>query len=161
MLALLAPLKMKFDFCIARHCSWRFLRTAHNKPRPYGRDGRERMYPLKVAFISVLLPALLLSGCSASDYGRIMTKEDGTHEILAEGDSQAHADQNALTAAELFCKESGRSGRFVTIHREAAYQGPLADAQQHRTITGLLDVAGALLGAPYSRESSSSSSKTT
>ena len=114
---------------------------------------------VKHTFI-VLLSALLLSGCSASDYGRVMAKEDGTHEILAEGDTQAHADQKALTAAELICKESGRSGSFVTIHREGAYQGAMADAQQHRTVIGLLDVAGALLGGPISTEKSHRSSKT-
>jgi len=112
-------------------------------------------------FVSaLLLSALLLSGCSASDYGRVMTKEDGTHEILAQGDSQAHADQNALTAAELTCKEAGRCGRFVTIHREASYQGPMADEQQHRTVTGLLNVAGAMLGGPISSERSHSSTTT-
>jgi len=118
------------------------------------------MFFRKHAFIALLFSALLLNGCSASDYGRVMTKGDGTHEILAEGDSQAHADKNALTAAELICKESGRSGHFVTIHREGAYQGAMADAQQHRTVTDLLNVAGAILGGPISSERSHSSRAT-
>lgn len=114
-----------------------------------------------VLYATLTVSAVLLWGCSASDYGQVMKKPDSSYEIVAQGDSAAQADSNALKAAELTCKEAGRSGSFVTLHRDNAYQGAFADAAQHRAATDLLSVLGTSMGGAISRDINRSSSKTT
>lgn len=92
------------------------------------------------------LPALSLTACGAtqksSDFGRITSAAGQSFEVVSFGDSERQAEDKAVTAARLYCRESGRGGQVENQKLTVAYQGPFANAEQQKLAVGIMESVG-------------------
>ena len=95
--------------------------------------------------VLALIPCLTLAACAvaakSSDYGQIFPKGQ-SFEVVSQGSSEQEAANRAVTAATLYCKESGLGRHPDVQDRKIAYQGVFASAEQQRAALGVMESLG-------------------
>lgn len=92
-------------------------------------------------FIACLALAACAAAAKSSDYGQIFPKGQ-SFEVVSQGSSEQEAANRAVTAATLYCKESGLGRHPDVQDRKIAYQGVFASAEQQRAALGALESLG-------------------
>ena len=99
------------------------------------------------AKLGLLIPfCLALAACAAaapksSDYGQVFQKSGQSFEVVSFGSSEKDAADKAVTAATLYCKETGRGRNLEVQDRKNDYLGIFASPEQQKAA---LDVMGSL-----------------